>query len=176
MTYSSELYIVRYDDEGTTLLMEEGGGWISPDKGRTIFGPTKSIPRPEYGRPKRLVQMGDRWVKSKSGAAFFWAAATLPYGVWVMEDGSEIIFNREYSPIWRKDPAGRVRQMEHEWVRGARKRRYLCRGLGVTDPKTRASMAAILRRWTAEPGFWAVSSALPLPVPAPSVYRPGASP
>ncbi len=33
----------------------------------------------------------------------------LPYGKWRCESGKEVLFNRDYSPIWERSPKGRVR-------------------------------------------------------------------
>ncbi|MEI7607263.1 MAG: hypothetical protein WCJ64_07750 [Rhodospirillaceae bacterium] len=151
--YGHGLLCIRYDAEGKPELANGRGGWITPDKGVTLFGPSNPwVPRPEYGRPKRLLQMGDRWVKSKSCGAHFWAMAALPYGVWVLEDGSEVIFNRGYSPIWRKDAAGQVVPVEHHWVPWKRQQ-WFCKGGGFLYPKIRAELADILRRWLTEPEF-----------------------
>jgi hypothetical protein len=32
----------------------------------------------------------------------------LPYGVWICDDGAEVLFNRDCSPIWRRTPDGQV--------------------------------------------------------------------
>jgi hypothetical protein len=44
--------------------------------------------------------------------------ATLPYGMWTTESGEEVLFNREYRPIWRRKlnemPATPIK--EFEWV------------------------------------------------------------
>jgi hypothetical protein len=29
---------------------------------------------------------------------------TLPYGMWLEKDGSIVLFNRSYTPIWRRSP------------------------------------------------------------------------
>jgi hypothetical protein len=34
--------------------------------------------------------------------------AELPYGLWTEEDGSQVLFNRDYHPIWRRKPDGTV--------------------------------------------------------------------
>lgn len=41
----------------------------------------------------------------------------LPYGIWVCEDGREILFNRRYKPIWQRSPEGKVSPANsEEWV------------------------------------------------------------
>ncbi|MBY0314413.1 MAG: DUF5623 domain-containing protein [Bdellovibrionales bacterium] len=43
---------------------------------------------------------------------------TLPYGKWICEDGSEVLFNRDYKPIWAKLPNGEVKDIEpNTWVK-----------------------------------------------------------
>jgi hypothetical protein len=36
----------------------------------------------------------------------------LPYGIWVEADGSQVLFNRKYQPIWRKKPDGTVSRVD----------------------------------------------------------------
>lgn len=41
----------------------------------------------------------------------------LPYGKWVCGDGSEVLFNRDYTPIWLKTPLGKVTSIDIDtWV------------------------------------------------------------
>lgn len=40
---------------------------------------------------------------------------TLPYGKWYCEQGIEILFNREYTPIWMKDENGKVQQVDSDF-------------------------------------------------------------
>jgi hypothetical protein len=48
-------------------------------------------------------------------------ALRLPYGIWTCGDGSEVLFNRDYEPLWRRLPDGTARPEEPdegiEWVR-----------------------------------------------------------
>jgi len=44
-------------------------------------------------------------------------ADSLPYGIWTQADGTEVMFNREYEPIWKRrpgEPATKVTKFE--WV------------------------------------------------------------
>jgi hypothetical protein len=34
--------------------------------------------------------------------------ASLPYGMWTQEDGTEVLFNRSYRPMWKRTPEGEV--------------------------------------------------------------------
>lgn len=41
----------------------------------------------------------------------------LPYGKWTCADGTEVLFNRDYRPIWRRHPNGMVVPADpDEWV------------------------------------------------------------
>jgi hypothetical protein len=41
----------------------------------------------------------------------------LPYGMWTCADGREILFNRNYRPIWQRLPEGTVQHADsNEWV------------------------------------------------------------
>src|SRR5262245_4583460 len=33
---------------------------------------------------------------------------TLPYGIWICDDGAEVLFNRDRKPTWRRTPDGQV--------------------------------------------------------------------
>ncbi|WP_312338242.1 DUF5623 domain-containing protein [Sphingobacterium sp.] len=37
---------------------------------------------------------------------------SLPYGKWFCENGAEVLFNRDYIPIWMKDKNGKVHQID----------------------------------------------------------------
>jgi hypothetical protein len=40
---------------------------------------------------------------------------TYPYGKWTTEDGTEVLFNRKYQPIWVKHPDGKVDSAARDW-------------------------------------------------------------
>jgi len=40
---------------------------------------------------------------------------TLPYGKWTTKDGMEVLFNRHYQPIWKKDSSGVVTEANKNW-------------------------------------------------------------
>lgn len=41
----------------------------------------------------------------------------LPYGWWTLQDGSEVLFSRDYIPLWKIDPSGRIERMApSSWV------------------------------------------------------------
>ena len=41
--------------------------------------------------------------------------STLPYGVWVTQQGTEILFNRNYQPMWVKNPSGQITEADPNW-------------------------------------------------------------
>lgn len=46
--------------------------------------------------------------------------ANLPYGLWRLENGREILFNRAYQPIWERAPEAPPKPADrNEWVQGA---------------------------------------------------------
>lgn len=52
------------------------------------------------------------WDKPKS----FCQANDLPYGLWICEDGREVLFNRFYEPIWQRYGGTVSRADPNEWV------------------------------------------------------------
>jgi hypothetical protein len=45
------------------------------------------------------------------------SVACTPYGKWTCADGTELLFNRDYRPIWRKTKSGTVIAADpDEWV------------------------------------------------------------
>lgn len=40
----------------------------------------------------------------------------LPYGLWTCADGREVLFNRNYQPIWERHRGIVVESDRHEWV------------------------------------------------------------
>jgi hypothetical protein len=55
----------------------------------------------------------------------------LPYGKWICEDGTEVLFNRDYAPIWRKTPKGDITKIDADtWVE------HIDRSEGYYDDRT----------------------------------------
>jgi hypothetical protein len=46
--------------------------------------------------------------------ALFPMRATLPYGKWICADGKEVLFNRDFQPIWEKSPAEMPRPTDRD--------------------------------------------------------------
>lgn len=40
---------------------------------------------------------------------------TLPYGMWTTEQGTKVLFNRNYQPIWVMQPSGEVTEANRDW-------------------------------------------------------------
>jgi hypothetical protein len=46
-----------------------------------------------------------------------WPRNKLAYGKWTSADGRQVLFNRDYKPIWHRLPDGRVEPTDpEEWV------------------------------------------------------------
>lgn len=37
----------------------------------------------------------------------------LPYGIWTLEDGGQVLFNRYYLPLWERRPDGTIIPRDH---------------------------------------------------------------
>lgn len=70
--------------------------------------------REEYpDDPKYPIRTGfDDWLKPKTAIAY----DDLGYGVWQLEDGREMLFNRRFKGIWLRDPEGHVERVEAKHV------------------------------------------------------------
>jgi hypothetical protein len=42
----------------------------------------------------------------------------MPYGKWTLTDGTEVLYNRNYQPIWWKTSAGKITSKKPQWVMG----------------------------------------------------------
>jgi hypothetical protein len=70
-----------------------------------------------------------------------------PYGAWRCADGREVLYNRNYQPIWERLPDGTVRPADpSEWVRDIVEHRWFWDdGTMHKDVMKRAD--AVLREW-----------------------------
>lgn len=39
----------------------------------------------------------------------------LPYGIWTTKEGTKVLFNRKYQPIWVKYPSGQIAKPDPNW-------------------------------------------------------------
>jgi len=73
-------------------------------------------------------------------------AGTLPYGCWTLRDGSEVLFDRTYAPMWRRWPDGTVSRAEVRWYRWI-KQTYFHDDRLSGRAATRRRLRAILDLW-----------------------------
>jgi hypothetical protein len=81
----------------------------------------------------------------------------LPYGIWRENDGSEVLFNRGYNPIWRRRPDGSVRRVRDPigpngkmWIHWVSQDHFFNDACTPWhDAKSRKRCEAILREWLA---------------------------
>lgn len=77
----------------------------------------------------------------------------LPYGKWTREDGSEVLFNRGYQPIWqRKSQSSAAEEIGRgEWVNHVKEEWFYDDGSSPWfDGKTLKKCEAILEEWGVE--------------------------
>src|SRR5262245_60115473 len=61
----------------------------------------------------------------------------LPYGQWTCADGTRVLFNRSYQPIWRHVVNGRCEQaLPNEWIAFKQQRWLYGDGYGPWENKT----------------------------------------
>jgi hypothetical protein len=70
----------------------------------------------------------------------------LPYGVWTLHDGGQVLFNRDYEPLWcRRD--GRVWPADRAaWIRGIARQMWLYTNNTPLCDRRRLGLA-LLRAW-----------------------------
>jgi len=75
--------------------------------------------------------------------------AYLPYGLWTCLDGSKILFNRKYNPIWKMSPTGSVTAVEPDrWIDFNNQEWYFKdRNLPWRNKKTFKKCVDVLRDW-----------------------------
>lgn len=67
----------------------------------------------------------------------------LPYGWWTLTDGSEILFSRDYKPLWKIYPSGTVERTPSSlWVTGIQDQRWFTKETGTPWYRGEAKMAA----------------------------------
>lgn len=73
----------------------------------------------------------------------------MPYGKWVCGDGSEVLFNRDYHPIWAKLKSGEVIRLEPKtWVKHEEQHYFFDDGSSPwRKKKTVAVCDSILKSW-----------------------------
>lgn len=73
----------------------------------------------------------------------------LPYGMWTCADGREVLFNRDYKPIWQRRTGGPAEQADaDEWVRFERQEWfYLDHNTPWVNKASKRRCEAILQDW-----------------------------
>jgi hypothetical protein len=86
--------------------------------------------------------------------------AELPYGIWRERDNSEVLFNRDYSPLWRRKSDGSVSRVDDpigaggkRWIHWVDQRWFFNDGNPPwRNRATRELCEAILRDWLGSAG------------------------
>jgi hypothetical protein len=81
----------------------------------------------------------------------------LPYGIWIEKNGAEVLFNRDYRPIWRRRPGGNVSRVRDPigpsgemWIYWVSQDHFYNDGCTPWhDAKSRKRCEAILAEWLA---------------------------
>lgn len=110
-----------------------------PERGKpgTIIR-VKTIGGPRVGYLLRTDRVVDVLYDSGEGGCATFEAVTprtpvpdflparlwLPYGVWTLEDGSEVVFSRDYHPLWRISADGIERLVPWLWIKGIKSDRW----------------------------------------------------
>ena len=78
----------------------------------------------------------------------------LPYGKWICKNGSEVLFNRDYKPIWIKDESGVVYSVEpHLWIRDIQEHVFFFQGGSEPwsgDKKSTSICLQVLKEWSVD--------------------------
>jgi hypothetical protein len=75
---------------------------------------------------------------------------TLPYGIWTTADGSQILFARDYIPLWIKTPDGKVSRIDPDaWVNWERQQ-YFPKSNLPSNKTVRKNLQRILREFIGE--------------------------
>src|SRR6267378_6694541 len=72
----------------------------------------------------------------------------MPYGMWTTADGREILFNRDYQPIWQRRPGCTAKQIEPQWIDYVKERWFFDDGNPPWfDDSTRRMLDDVLARF-----------------------------
>ena len=72
---------------------------------------------------------------------------SLPYGIWTCQDGREILFNREYQPIWQRHNDKLPMQADpKEWIQFSKSQKWFYDDLKppMESPATRKKCLEII--------------------------------
>ena len=79
----------------------------------------------------------------------------LPYGKWICSDGTQVLYNRDYCPLWVKGPDGKVASIDADYWIDYKKDEYYFEGsqapwYGVKTKKYMERCIAELQTWGVE--------------------------
>jgi hypothetical protein len=107
-------------------------------------------------RPRELIvtcaSWDGPWARTISSGRGRWrelyARWSVPYGVWVIADGREVLFNRLYQPIWQRRPGRVVEPIEPQWIDWVSERWFYGDGNAPrVNPSMRRTMDNVLIRF-----------------------------
>jgi hypothetical protein len=86
----------------------------------------------------------------------------LPYGLWTCADGRQVLFNRNYDPIWWRYPGQPATAADlNDWVKWEQQEWFFCDADAPWDgwngrehAKTRRRCGDILKSWGLDPEPW----------------------
>lgn len=79
-----------------------------------------------------------KWVRLQS---------VLPYGVWTCADGRQVMFNRQYHPMYERMKSGRATQADpSEWIENIKRHSYLYDDSAPLYLRMKLA-AALLKKW-----------------------------
>lgn len=90
--------------------------------------------------------------RDQSAADFKPMRLVLPYGKWTCGDGSEVLYNRDYCPLWKRSADGTVASISpNSWVEHTDEEWFFNDGnRPVDDKRTRLKCIAVLKAWGVE--------------------------
>src|SRR5271163_2062225 len=87
---------------------------------------------------------GGLWV----GAEAEFIRRQMPYGKWTYADGREVLFDRNYVPIFERMPSGPVSKAAPNKLPGIKKGMWLYKETGgVTESAKRKAAESVLQEW-----------------------------
>ncbi len=101
--------IVRFRGNPFGLLNRHGV--VVQSDGRGVTVKTEGCDECLVGRDEVSV------VRRRPASTLVSLRSEFPYGKWTCIDGREVLFNRDYKPIWQRNPSGLVAPANRsEWV------------------------------------------------------------
>lgn len=72
----------------------------------------------------------------------------LPYGLWVCENGREVLFDRSYRPLLERSASDATVELANgdEWIKGIKNTAWFYSD-GTPEPEKRKNAIAALKKW-----------------------------